>query len=88
MSYFRGEDRGQAALLSAVIEDHVAADAAVRVTASRPACRPIGRYTVENGGATFGRSAFFVQAGGEDTYICPAGHVLARKREALHCAIV
>jgi transposase len=31
MSYIPGEDRGQAALLPAVIEDYVAADAAVRV---------------------------------------------------------
>lgn len=31
MRYVRGEDRGQAALLPAVIEDYVAADAAVRV---------------------------------------------------------
>ena len=31
MSYIRGEDRGQAALLPAVIEDYVAADAPVRV---------------------------------------------------------
>jgi transposase len=31
MSYIRGEDRGQAALLPAAIEDYVAADAAVRV---------------------------------------------------------
>ena len=31
MSYVRGEDRGQAALLPAAIEDYVAADAPVRV---------------------------------------------------------
>ena len=31
MSYVQGEDRGQAALLPAVIEDYVAADAPVRV---------------------------------------------------------
>lgn len=31
MRYVRGEDRGQAALLPAAIEDYVAADAAVRV---------------------------------------------------------
>jgi hypothetical protein len=31
MSYVRGEDRGQAALLPAAIEDHVAADVAVQV---------------------------------------------------------
>jgi transposase len=31
MSYVRGEDRGQAALLPAAVEDYVAADAAVRV---------------------------------------------------------
>jgi transposase len=31
MSYIRGEDRGQAALLPAAIEDYVAADAPVRV---------------------------------------------------------
>jgi hypothetical protein len=31
MSYISGEDRGQAALMPAVIEDYVAADAAVRV---------------------------------------------------------
>jgi len=31
MSYVRGEDRGQAALLPAAIEDYVAADALVRV---------------------------------------------------------
>ena len=31
MSYILGEDRGQAALLPAVIEDYVAADAPVRV---------------------------------------------------------
>jgi transposase len=31
MSYVRGEDRGQGALLPAAIEDYVAADAAVRV---------------------------------------------------------
>jgi len=31
MSYIRGEDRGQAALLPAAIEDYVARDAPVRV---------------------------------------------------------
>ena len=31
MSYVQGEDRGQAALLPAAIEDYVAADAPVRV---------------------------------------------------------
>jgi hypothetical protein len=31
MSYIRGEDRGQAALLPAAIEDYVAAEAPVRV---------------------------------------------------------
>src|SRR5215210_5709209 len=31
MSYIRGEDRGQAALLPAAVEDYVAADAPVRV---------------------------------------------------------
>ena len=31
MSYVRGEDRGQVALLPAAIEDYVAADAPVRV---------------------------------------------------------
>jgi hypothetical protein len=31
MSYVRGDDRGQAALLPAAIEDYVAADAPVRV---------------------------------------------------------
>jgi transposase len=31
MSYVQGEDRGQAALLPAAIEDYVAADASVRV---------------------------------------------------------
>jgi len=31
MSYISGEDRGQTALLPAVIKDYVAADAAVRV---------------------------------------------------------
>ena len=31
MSYVRGEDRGQAALLPAAIEDYVAGDAPVRV---------------------------------------------------------
>jgi transposase len=31
MSYIRGEDRGQAALLPAAIEDYAAADAPVRV---------------------------------------------------------
>ena len=31
MSYIQGEDRGQAALLPAAIEDYVAADAPVRV---------------------------------------------------------
>jgi len=33
MSYVLGEDRGQAALLPAAIEDYVAADAPVRVKA-------------------------------------------------------
>ena len=32
MSYVRGEDRGQAALLPAAIEDYVAVDAPVRVS--------------------------------------------------------
>ena len=31
MSYIQGEDRGQAALLPAAVEDYVAADAPVRV---------------------------------------------------------
>ena len=33
MSYVQGEDRGQAALLPAAIEDYVVVDAPVRVTA-------------------------------------------------------
>ena len=41
MSYVRGEDRGQAALLPAAIEDYVAADAPVRAKprSSIPSCR-------------------------------------------------
>jgi len=35
MSYIQGEDRGQAALLPAAVEDYVAADAPVRVAGGR-----------------------------------------------------
>jgi len=48
MSYIWGEDRGQAALLPAAIEDYVAADAPVRVTDHRarrtPAARSEGTF--------------------------------------------
>ena len=47
------------------------------------ACVPTNRSIHSQGGGTmFGRSAF-VYKPEADTYICPAGHVLARKQEVL-----
>ena len=47
------------------------------------ACVPTNRSIhSQNGGTMFGRSAF-VYKPEADTYICPAGHFLARKQEAL-----
>jgi transposase len=47
------------------------------------ACAPTNRSINGHGdGTMFGRSAFIYQPEA-DTYICPAGHVLARKQEAL-----
>jgi hypothetical protein len=134
MSYIQGNDRGQAALLPAVIEDYVAADAAVRVidafvdgldvrglrfgrsvpaAMGRPPYDPrdllklylygylnevrssrrlerecflnvevmwlLRRLAPQGDGTMFGRSAFVYQPEA-DTYMCPAGHVLARKQ--------
>ena len=50
MSYVRGEDRGQVALLPAAIEDYVAADAPVRVIE-----RICGRARCERARVTGGR---------------------------------
>jgi hypothetical protein len=60
MSYVRGEDRGQAALPFAAIEDYVAAPVRVRLTAERRACRTIVRYS-QGDGTMFSRSAFIYQ---------------------------
>ncbi len=47
------------------------------------ACAPTNRSIHSRGGdAMFGRSAFIYQPEA-DAYICPAGHVLARKQEVL-----
>ena len=56
MSYIRGEDRGQVALLPAMIEDYLAADAPVPVIEAfcsrdyrRHACHDVLRHVVVRG---------------------------------------
>ena len=50
-------------------------------TASRPACQPIGRYTIKNDNTTFASRPSSTSR--KHIYICPAGPFLARKQEAL-----